>query len=300
MPDRLPSLGALRVFEAAARLESFRAAAEELNVTHSAISHRIKALEDELGTPLFWRRGRSVELTDAGRLYYPVLHEAFANMGQATRLVRRAAAASDLVVQIYVTVAARWLVARLHRFRDAYPELRLYISTSYFDWDFDVEHADAGFINVQRESRSDCCYETVYEAPLFPVCAPDLPPPTDLAALGGCARLRVHPRSEDWQVWLDAAGAGDIDPGDGPIFDSYLLALEAAAEGQGVAMANPMLLGSDLRTGRLVRPFALAVPQPGRWCLAYLKSRRADARITVFRDWLVAEIEADADLHPPA
>ncbi len=121
MPDRLPSLGALRAFEVAARRQSFRAAAEELNVTHSAISHRIKALEGELGTPLFWRRGRSVELTDAGRLYYPVLHEAFANMGQATRLVRRAAAASDLVVQVYVTVAARWLVARLHRFRDAYP-----------------------------------------------------------------------------------------------------------------------------------------------------------------------------------
>ena len=113
---RLPSLSALRAFEAAARHSSFRMAADELNVTHSAISHQVKALEDHLSVPLFSRGGRAVHLTEEGRILFPILREAFDNIIAGTEMLRRQHSSGPLTIQVYVTLAVKWLLPRLHAF----------------------------------------------------------------------------------------------------------------------------------------------------------------------------------------
>lgn len=131
---RLPSLKALRAFEAAARHESFRAAAEELNVTHSAVSHLVKNLEAELAVSLFHRIGRSVRLSEAGLLYAPILKDAFERIADGTEAMRRLAANQGLVLQVYVSVAVHWMASRLGRFRRDNPDLPLVLHTAFRDW----------------------------------------------------------------------------------------------------------------------------------------------------------------------
>jgi LysR family glycine cleavage system transcriptional activator len=299
MARRMPSLTALRAFEAAARHVSFRAAAEELNVTHSAISHQVKELERELGSALFWRKGRSVELTEAGRDYLPILRQAFEQIALGADQVRHLALAGDLTLQVYVTFAVRWLIPRLQGFHQSYPDIHVRLSTSFLDWDFDPERGDVGIIYCENEStkRADWHYHHLFDAVMFPVCCPALA----LAGMGlrqpaelvNQVLLQVYPALIDWRDWLTAAGVPELLRRSGPAFDSYLLALEAAAEGQGVAMAISPLVASDLRAGRLIRPFDLAVPQPGSWHLICRKERRDDPRIASFRRWLDQELAQD-------
>lgn len=302
----MPSLTALRAFEAAARNLSFRDAAEELHVTHSAVSHQIKDLERELGTSLFWRRGRRVELTEVGALYYPVLRDTFDRIAEGAELVRRATRPNTLTVQVYVTVAVRWLIPRLHDFQEANRDLLAYLSTSYLDWEFDAEHVDVGFVCASEPHRAAWHYTPLFRALMFPVCSPalvqgglGLRQPSDLV---NHALLQVYTAADDWSAWLEAAGVPQLAGRTGPRFDSYLLALEAAINGQGVAMATDFVVANDLLTGRLVKPFALEVPQPGAWYLVCLKERRAEPTIARFRHWLNGQIAADPNIrgHDPA
>src|SRR5262249_14927916 len=158
MRRQIPPLTALRAFEAAARLGSFRAAAEELNITQSAVSHQIAGLEERLGTSLFHRTARRVELTEAGGLYYPFLRDAFDRIGQGTELVLRAAKSDDLMVQVYVTVAVRWLVPRLHDFQAINPDILVRFNTSHFHWHFDPSTADIGMVCTGETSDAASHY----------------------------------------------------------------------------------------------------------------------------------------------
>jgi DNA-binding transcriptional LysR family regulator len=142
----LPPLRALTAFEAAARLGSFRKAADELGITRSAISHQIKLLEDILGVDLFSRDGKRAELTGPGQVYYPAVREAFDQIESQTQVIRPRASENELTVQVYVTVAMKWLLPRLHDFERRYPNMRVRLSTSYFHWDYDPENADVGII----------------------------------------------------------------------------------------------------------------------------------------------------------
>jgi LysR family transcriptional regulator, glycine cleavage system transcriptional activator len=293
----LPPLAALRAFEAAARLGSFRAAAEELTVTQSAISHQIAGLERRLGAALFRRRARRVELSEAGAAYYPFLRDAFDRIAQGTGLVARQALAGELMVQVYVTVAVKWLIPRLHRFQAAEPEILVRMSTNQLDWEFDPATGDLGIICTAKPDRPNLHYAHLFDARLFPVCSPALAQAgTGLrqpAELVNHTLLQLYTAEDDWRAWLDAAGVPQLAGRAAPQFDSYLLALEAAIEGQGIALIPHFMVGADLKAGRLLKPFTVEVRQPGRWYLVCRRERRGDARILRFLNWLEAEIAGD-------
>jgi LysR family glycine cleavage system transcriptional activator len=227
----LPPLRALTAFEAAARLGSFRRAAEELGITRSAVSHQIKALEDVMGITLFRRDTRRAELSTIGQVYFPAIREAFDQIETHTQFVKPSKDDSELTLQVYVTVALKWLIPRLYDFERRYPEMRVRLSTSYFDWDFNEQEADAGFLLV-RQDLPGHYHRKLFRSQLRPVCSPQLlegetaiRTPQDLARH---RLLHVYTAQEDWQIWLDAAGVEDVQPSQGIAFDSYILSQEAA------------------------------------------------------------------------
>lgn len=296
---RLPPLGALRAFEAAARHLSFRAAGEELCVTHSAVSHQVKQLESHLGGPLFWRKGRRVELTEGGAVLYPALRDAFARIEEAAaRAAALSGAGGELALQVYVTVAARWLLPRLHRFEAAHPAIRLRLSTSHQSWGFDAESGvDAGLLYREPPLDKGLAWWPLFRARLVTLTSPavaqaglGLRQPAELV---NHRLLAVYTAEADWALWLEAAGVGQLAGRPGPRFDSYLLALEAAIDGQGIALVPDFLAAPDLEAGRVVQPFPLAPPQRGAWYLACRQERRHDRRIAALRIWLQSEIAAD-------
>jgi LysR family glycine cleavage system transcriptional activator len=291
----LPALAALRAFEAAARHSSFRRAAEELRITQSAVSHQIARLEDGLNTRLFRRHARRVELTEAGAQFYPFVREGFERLAQGTALLTRKGLAGDLTVQVYVTVAVRWLIPRLFGFQQDNPDLLVRLSTSHLDWEFDADTCDVGIIYTTRPNRAALHYAPLFKASLFPVCTPELAltlsQPSDLERQ---ILLQVYTASEDWRAWLAVVGLPAIGERAAPTFDSYLLALEAALEGQGVAVAPHFLVTADLRAGRLVRPFQAKAEQPGGWFLVCRAERCSEAAIVRFHDWLVGAVKSDA------
>ena len=293
----LPPLSALRAFEAAARNLSFRKAAEELGLTQSAISHQVAGLERHFGTSLFDRAGRRIALTPAGRLLFPRIRDGFDRFARGAELLRRSRMSDDLRVQVYVTVAVRWLIPRLHRFQAANPNVVVRINTSVLDWEFDSEIADLGLICTIEPDRPGLIYDLLFEALLFPVCTPavaqgglGLRQPVDLV---NHALLQVYTTALDWQIWLDAAGVPNLKGRAASQFDSYLLAIEAALDGQGVALAPHFMVSEDLKSGRLVRPFPIEVRQPARWYLVCPAERRSERAIEAFRIWLRNEVVAD-------
>jgi len=261
------------------------------------VSHQIAGLERRLGALLFRRRARRVELTEAGALYYPYLRDAFERIAQGTALVSRQALAGELMVQVYVTVAVKWLIPRLHRFQAAEPDILVRMSTSQLDWEFDPATGDLGIICTRKADRPNLHYAHLFDARLFPVCSPAIAQGgTGLrqpAELVNHTMLQLYTAEDDWRAWLEAAGVPQLACRAEPRFDSYLLALEAATEGQGVALVPHFMVASDLRAGRLVKPFAVEVRQPARWYLVCRREQRSDARIVRFREWLAAEIAAD-------
>ncbi len=293
----LPPLSALRAFEAAARHASFRRAAEELGLTQSAISHQVSALESRIGVRLFERTTRRVALTEMGRLYFPHLRDAFDRMQVGTDLVRRSRRTAELRVQVYVTVAVRWLIPRLHLFQAQHPGILVRFNTGALDWEFDPDSADLGLICTDRPDRPGVEYRHIFDQRLVAVCRRDLMQagmglrqPVDLV---NHRLLQVYTATDDWDAWLNAAGIPDLRGRLATQYDSYLLAIEAALDGQGIAVAPYFLVAEDLRLGRLARPFAVDAPQPKRWYLTCLADRAEDSSVAAFRDWLREQVVAD-------
>jgi LysR family glycine cleavage system transcriptional activator len=293
----LPSLSALRAFEAAARHGSFRAAAEELNVTHSAISHQVKALEEDLGVPVFSRGGRAIRLTEEGRLFFPILRDAFDGIVAGADVLRRQRGAGPLTLQVYVTLAVKWLLPRLHGFYLDHPEVQIFVGTSYTEWDFHRDDVDAAIVFADQR-HADLDYTHLGRAKLFPVCSPALldsgPPLREAADLRHHRLLDVYPARHDWRHWLDSVGLEDLRPDpNGARFDSYLLSLEEAAAGEGVSLATRAFVAEDLASGRLIAPLAEEVDNRAPWCFVCPRERRNEPRIAALRDWLLETIGAD-------
>ena len=302
MANQLPSLKAVRAFEAAARHSSFKLAAEELNVTHSAVSHQIKALENELGVRLFDRHTRRVDLTDAGRLYFVPIRQAFDQMRTASDAVRQTALAQTLTVQVYVTMAMRWFLTRLSGFHAHHPDIDVQLSTTDKDWAFSRGAVDAAFLYV-RNKEPGMYYRFLYTGRMFPVISPKL-----LDARGGFSSARdlitypllsVYTSADDWSIYLEAAGVPEPPVLNSVSYDTYIVALEAAVAGEGVAMAEMPFVRADLEAGRLVKPFDLVVDRPGDWYFACEIGRENEPRIKQFEQWLVDQVAADPDMPKP-
>jgi LysR family transcriptional regulator, glycine cleavage system transcriptional activator len=296
MLRRLPSLNALKAFEAAARHESFTKAADELSVTQGAVSHQVKALEAELGLKLFNRERQRLVITDAGRGYLEVVRDAFDRLAVGTERLRQVQKSGALTVTTSPNFAAKWLVHRLGRFVEAHPDIDLRVGASHRHIDFAREDIDMAIRHGDGEwpglSVTRLCVEEV-----FPVCSPSLArgrtalrTPADLARH---TLLHVNDRRE-WGKWLDAADVAVSSRDRGPIFNQASMAIDAAVDAQGVALARSALAAWDMRAGRLVRPFPLAQKAPYAYWIVCPKSTADLPKISTFRDWLLIEAAEDA------
>ncbi|MFQ5776138.1 MAG: transcriptional regulator GcvA, partial [Kiloniellaceae bacterium] len=292
MARRLPPLNALRAFEAAARHLSFTRAAEELHVTQAAVSHQIKALEEALGVKLFRRFNRRLMLTDAGQLYLPGLSEAFDRIHAATQRLRAEEASGPLKVSVANSFAAKWLLPRLPAFRARHPDIDVEVSASDRLVDFTRDDVDMG-IRYGLGRYPGLRVELLMEDMIFPVCSPRLMegahPPRAPGDLRHHTLLHDEvPQDEfpDWRAWLAAAGVAGVDAQRGPRYSHSSLVIQAAIDGQGVALARGSLVGLDLEAGRLVQPFGPALTSN---FACYVVSPVATAerpKIKAFREWL--------------
>jgi len=295
MPRRLPPLNALKAFEAAARHESFTRAAEELCVTQGAVSHQVKALEAELGLRLFNRERQRVVITEAGRAYLVVIRDAFDRIGEGTERLLQRQRGGALTVTTSPNFAAKWLVHRLGRFAEVHPEIDLRISATPQHVDFSREDIDLGIRHGDGTAPGLHVIRLCTEE-LFPVCSPKLldgrnrlRTPSDL---GRFTLLHVSER-QGWRQWLDFTGVQGVDPSRGPILNHASMAIDAAVDGQGIALARTALAAWDLIGGRLVRPFDAAMPASYAYWIVCSKAVAKLPKIVAFSDWLLAEAAED-------
>jgi LysR family transcriptional regulator, glycine cleavage system transcriptional activator len=295
MSRRLPPLNALRAFEAAARHLSFTRAADELHVTQTAISHQIKALEERLAVRLFRRLPRGLLLTEEAQRYLPPIRDAFDQIAAATEQLGAGGSSGRLTVSVLPSFAAKWLVPRLGRFRATHPDLDLRISASSQLVDFARDDVDIA-IRMGRGRYPGLRVDRLFGESMLPVCAPKL-----LSGAHPLRRpedLREHVLLHDddhtgWQLWLELSGVEGVDPTRGPIFTDSAMVVQAAAEGQGVALARRVLAAGDLAAGRLVQPFEVSLPHDLAYYLVSPEATAEQPRIRAFRAWLLAEAEAD-------
>lgn len=298
MVQPLPPLKALRAFEVAARRGSFARAAEELSVTPAAVSHQVKRLEEYIGVRLFRRLARGLALTEPGERMLPDVSGAFQRLASATDAVRSSAAGRIVTVSVAPSLASRWLVPRIQDFREQYPGFELRVDARDQVVDLRRDDVDVA-LRYGPGGYEDMHVEHLPQQSVFPVCSPPLlergPPLTAAADLRGHTLLHVEWRHTtrlvpDWRSWLDAVGAPDIDTDTGPRFSQQSMALDAAVAGQGVALANDLLVATDLESGRLVRPLAESTPQEFGYFLVCLPEAVATPRVRALRDWVFAEL----------
>jgi LysR family glycine cleavage system transcriptional activator len=295
MLRRLPALNALKAFEAAARHESFTRAAEELCVTQGAVSHQVKALEEELGVKLFNRERQRLVITEAGREYLVVVRDALDRIALGTeRLVQRQRSGA-LTLSTSPDFAAKWLVHRLGRFAEAYPDIDLRVSATMHHVDFAREDVDLA-VRHGDGSWAGLHVERLCTEQLFPVCSPKLVEgrrrlgePCDVLKF---PLLHLDGR-QDWLRWLEAAGVSCPDVSHGPIMNRASMLIDAAVGGQGIALARTALAAWDLINGRLIRPFAAALPASKSYWIVYPRATSMLPKITRARDWLLAEAADD-------
>lgn len=292
MAYRLPPLNTLRLFEAAGRHLSFKLAAEELNVTPSAVSHGIQTLEEWLGATLFARGNRSLALTAAGISYLPRVRDALQQLASATEAVPGRRPTGRLSVSVAPTFGLRWLVPNLPRFKALHPDIDVTLYTSHQFVEFPRDGVDLG-IRIGRGDWAGLYTLRLTTESLVPVCSPALAAGIRTAAdLQGQTLLHVVNVSEDWATWAALAGVDGIDMQGGLRMDSFQMALEAAAQGLGVAIGRLPLIAEDLDCGRLVP--VLGPPKPcdtAHWLVAGRDSL-VRPEVVAFRNWIRAELKA--------
>lgn len=294
MAERLPPLKAVHYFTVAARLLSFTKAAQELHVTHSAVSHQIKALEEWIGIPLFRRLNRMIVLTEAGQAYLKPVVEAFERLAEASRQVRQAEQSGPLVVSVMPSLAAKWLVPRLRRFRERHPEIDVRISATEILANFTRDEVDVA-IRYGRGVWPGLRVDPLLSEHLYPVCSPKLlegpVPLRSPADLAGHNLLHDSEWREDyWMRWLSAAGADGLNPRRALSFNYSNLMLQAAIDGLGVALSHDALAGDDLAAGRLVKPFDISLPSEFAYYIVAPEATADRPKIVAFRNWLLEEV----------
>jgi LysR family glycine cleavage system transcriptional activator len=291
MSHRLPSLNGLRAFEAAARHLSFTLAADELNVTQTAISHQIRRLEEELGIKLFIRQKRTLALTEQGRDYLPGIRAAFNDLRLATDRLLHRDRDHVLTVSTLASFASKWLLPRLSAFQQANPHIDVRITTSTALVDFKSGDVDAA-IRYGRGQWPGLRADWLTADHLFPVCSPKLlmgdrplRKPEDLARYTLLHTNASH--DDDWRLWLTAAGLpNNISKQPALGFDLIFMTLQAAIDGLGVAVGRTTYVEGDLASGRLVMPFDIRLPADAGFYLVSPESSADTPNLRAFREWL--------------
>lgn len=299
--QRLPSLNALRAFEAAARHRSLTNAARELNVTPAAVSHQVRALEADLGVSLLLRIKGEFVLSAAAESALPGLREGFDRLTEAARRLR-GGGGDFLTISVGPTLATSWLVRRLGDFTERFPGIEVRLHTTDKLADFARDGVDVG-IRFGRGVHPGCESIRLFEEAIYPVCAPALlsrgralDTPSDLAA-HTLLHVDWTPYSGnetfDWEMWLRAAGAKGVDHTRGPRFSHSSIALQMAVDGRGVALGSNSLARDDLDAGRLVRPFDVALAIDFAYYLVYPRDTADAPGIAAFRDWILSRTGAE-------
>jgi LysR family transcriptional regulator, glycine cleavage system transcriptional activator len=294
MPRRLPPLNALKAFEAAARSESVTRAAEELCVTQAAVSQQIKLLEATLGIKLFLRERQRLTMTEAGRDYLAVIRDALDRIAVGTERMVERQTSGVLTVSTSPDFAAKWLVHRLERFSEAHPGIDLRVSATTHQVDFAREDVDLAIRHGDGHWPGHDVMR-LWSEQLFPVCSPKLA--TGRNRITRAADLLKFPllRLDDWKTWerwFDAAGVADP-VAHGPVLNRASMLIDAAVDGQGIALARTALAAWDLINGRLVRPIAVSLRMSNTYWIVCPKATSALPKIATFRDWLLAEVADD-------
>lgn len=296
--ERLPSLNSIRIFETVARLLSYTAAAKELHVTTSALSHRIKALEQELGVTLIKRTPQRVILTAIGRQYYDQIAEGLTQLTSATNALHRAKGARILRIAAAPSLAARWLMGRLERFKSAHPDIHVELSSSRRPLDFTHSQFDIG-IGYLRTIPSGLNAIPIGKNYIFPVCSPRLL--EEPHALRTPADLKHHtlidaidfPDIDEtfslWSGWLKAAHHPRLTARKQTYMSPRWLMLQAVEQGLGVGLARTLPVSDDLMQKRLICPFGPAFPATVNTQVACAESTARNPEIVLFRDWVVGE-----------
>ena len=288
---KLPPLNALKGFEATSRRQSVRDAADELCLTHQAVSYQIQVLEEELGVALFSRSGRSLVPTPEGQLLYKYVRSALEMLIDGAENVRRARADAPLRVQTYVTASVRWLAQRLPDYSASHPDVSVLLSTCAYDAAFDDTIADVGLVYCEAPPTADYHWVPLFDYELFPVCTPAMAAtlghaPT-AASLQQLPLVTVYSEARHWEFWFAAAEV-EFKARPAVLVDTVAVALEIALSGRGVALVNGPFADEDLAAGRLVRPVPGSVKCPGAWGAICRTDAKDNPRIHGFMDWLAA------------
>lgn len=291
MVRSLPSLNALRAFEAAARLGSVTAAAAELHVTHGAVSRQVKQLEQALGTALFHRAGTGLRLSEAGARLLPALTSSFdlmeAGVAQAAR-----ARGGNLIVSCLGTFTMRWLIPRLFAFRAAHPDIEVQLSASDAPVNFLRDRFDLAIRTERPPWPADMIATPFIVEEVGPVLSAALQERLRLRTVEDLARatlLHTDTRISAWPDWFASVGQAEVQPAAIQTFEHFYFMLQAAASGLGVAIGPKPVIEDDLSAGRLVAPFGFV-----RSGLSYvsLRPHADDSRAALFEAWLLEQSAA--------
>lgn len=292
--SRLPPFSGLRAFEASARYLNFSRAAEELNVTQSAISHQVKSLEDFLGVRLFVRTHNSINLSKQGQAYLLPVRDAIEMISNATSRIRNRHDSTTLTISLLPTFATRWLIPRLPDFQDSYPRIDVRLSTSIAMVDFNQTDVDVA-IRYGKGGWQGLYSKVLMREEIFPVCSPSLLQGKQM--LKEPAELLKYPllhnlsHPGEWQMWLTATSLGEISPQRGHSFESSDLALQAAVEGMGMALGRRPLVNKVLESGELIAPLSMEVSSDYQYYFVCPENHLQRQNVTSFHAWLFKQAE---------
>ncbi|PUA20320.1 LysR family transcriptional regulator [Glaciimonas sp. PCH181] len=291
MSDRIPSLNAIRIFEVAARHLSLVNAAQELHVTHGAVSRQIIQLEETLGVALFERRNRAIFLTREGAAFKVTCGDVINRLNIGIRHVRKAAPDQPLVLSCEATISMRWLIPRLNKFKARFPSINIHLFAEGGAIDFQHRHVDLALRRNDFNWGAEIYAEPIAMERVGPVCAPTLLKAGQLHLDHQCL-LQTSSRSNAWQRWQIASGV--------PIathlvghYEHFYLSLEAACAGLGVAISSIYMIQDDIKSGRLVAPFGFQEDGSTYYLLSPV-SFDEDHRRRKFLNWLCEELDGTA------
>ncbi len=289
---RLPGLHSLQVFEVAARHQSFVQAASELYVTHGAVSRQIRQLEDQLGLPLFERRNRAVFLTPAGQKLSVACKSALADIRQVIQEIAAPTSAAPLVVSCEPTIAMRWLIPRLPRFRARYPDIQLHLLAAGGPINFVRDRVDVALRRSDFKWPDEFHVDRIANEWMGPVCTPELAMELERSGFAAFRELHVRTRPHAWSLWRRHSGV-DLPIGHVDFFEHFYLSLQAAHAGLGVAMGSRYMVEEDIHDGRLVAPYGFTADQ-SEYVLLSPVPIESDLRRFHFSEWVRYEMQVTA------
>jgi len=302
MPDHLPPLQTLRAFEATGRRLSMTLAAEELHLTHGAVSRQIKALEDNLGVRLFRRKTRRIELTEAGRSFFGAVTRLLSEIAREAENVRRRNDDNRLVVNSGVSFASKWLTSRLHKLMSRYPDFDVLLEVADAPIDFGAGHVDVA-LRYGAGQYPAAAAERIMNETVSPVCSPSyrdrmggLSAPDQLAK---CQLIHEIGMNTTWERWFSMMGQ-PYPRTRGPGYTLGSMSIEAAIRGEGVALGRSVLVAEDLAAGRLVALFPRAkLEVEWGYDLVYRVGHQDDPKVRAFRNWVADEVREFMSVNSP-